>query len=122
MTSPPDFVAPLNADGTRVPARRGLPLALFGSAADFYVGDQEEWPAANFAPPATGELLYYTTSLPEVRIGGVNAQVLFSGLAPGLPGVWQINILIPASMEAGSNVPVVVRYAGEDLNATVTVE
>ncbi len=122
MTSPSDFVAPLNADGTRLPARRGLPLSLFGSAGEFYVGDQEEWPAANFAPPATGELLYYTTHLPEVRIGGVSAQVLFSGLAPGLPGVWQINILVPAGMEAGKNVPVVVRYADEDLNATVTVE
>lgn len=122
MTSPPDFVAPLNADGTRVPARRGVPLALFGSAADFYVGDQEEWPAAHFAPPATGEILYHTTRLPEVRVGGFNAQVLFSGLAPGLPGVWQINILIPDSVAAGSNVPVVIRYAGEDLNATVTVE
>ena len=122
MTSPPDFVAALNADGTRVPARRGQPLALFGSAGDFYVGDQEEWPAANFAPPASGQILYYTTRLPEVRVGGVNAQVLFSGLAPGLPGVWQINILIPPSMEAGSNVPVVIRYADEDLNATITVE
>jgi hypothetical protein len=122
MTSPPDFVAALNADGTRVPARRGQPLALFGSAGDFYVGDQEEWPAANFAPPASGQILYYTTRLPEVRVGGVNAQVLFSGLAPGLPGVWQINIVIPAGMEPGSNVPAVIRYADEDLNATLTVE
>jgi hypothetical protein len=30
--------------------------------------------------------------------------------------------VIPASMEPGSNVPVVIRYADEDLNATLTVE
>jgi hypothetical protein len=122
MTSPPDLVSSLNADGSRVPGRLGLPLSLFGSAAEFYIGDQETWPAANFSPPATGEPLYYTTDLPQVRIGGVNAKVLFSGLAPGLPGVWQINVLIPEGLEAGANVPVVVRYADEDLNATVTVE
>lgn len=35
---------------------------------------------------------------PIVTIGGVNAPVLFSGLTPGLVGVWQLNVRIPDSL------------------------
>ena len=78
-----DFATPLNPDGSPVASRRGAPFSLFGSAAEMFLGDQEEWSAADFAPPASGSPLYFTTSLPEVRVGGVGAKVLFSGLAPG---------------------------------------
>lgn len=33
-----------------------------------------------------------------VTIGGVAAQVLYSGLAPGYVGLWQINAVLPASL------------------------
>jgi hypothetical protein len=33
-----------------------------------------------------------------VTIGGVAVQVFYSGLAPGLVGLWQINALLPASL------------------------
>ena len=33
-----------------------------------------------------------------VTIGGVQAQVLFSGLAPGFVGLWQINVLLPDNL------------------------
>ena len=69
--------------------------------------EDDDQPAVNFTPPASGSPLYYTTSLPQVRIGGVVAKMMFSGLAPGLTGVWRINVLIPEEAPAGK-VPVAV--------------
>jgi uncharacterized protein (TIGR03437 family) len=40
-----------------------------------------------------------TVYTPLVRIGGVPAQILFAGLAPGLPGIYQLNV-IPSSTTA----------------------
>jgi len=34
----------------------------------------------------------------SITIGGVSAQVLYSGLAPGYVGLWQINAILPASL------------------------
>jgi minor extracellular serine protease Vpr len=36
-----------------------------------------------------------------VTIGGVSATVQFSGLAPGFPGLNQVNFLVPANIPAG---------------------
>jgi uncharacterized protein (TIGR03437 family) len=46
---------------------------------------------------------------PTVAVGGIGAEVLFSGYAPGLLGLYQINIVIPDAAPAGSvNLDVVV--------------
>lgn len=45
--------------------------------------------------------LVRTVEAPVVRIGSVSARVLFSGLAPGLAGVYQINAEWPAETPAG---------------------
>jgi uncharacterized protein (TIGR03437 family) len=39
------------------------------------------------------------------RLGGQDARVLFSGMAPGRVGVWQINAEIPQSVTPGPAVP-----------------
>ena len=44
------------------------------------------------------------------------AKVLFSGLAPGLTGVWQMNALIPEEAPAGK-VPVAISYEGYELKS-----
>ena len=51
-----------------------------------------------------------------VTIGGVQAQVLFSGLAPGLVGAYQVDALVPAASSKGSAVPVVIAF-GESVTA-----
>jgi uncharacterized protein (TIGR03437 family) len=61
--------------------------------------------------PSPSQPLARTVSAPLVSIGGVNAEVLFSGLAPGFAGLYQINVSVPASAGNGSQ-EVVVRLGG----------
>lgn len=56
--------------------------------------------------PETGEAaqsqpLSRTLSTPTVTIAGLPAQVQFSGLAPGFPGLNQLNVVVPANAPAG---------------------
>ncbi len=67
-------------------------------------------------PPAPGEPaplspLLRTAEPAAVTIGGSSAEVLFSGLAPGLVGVYQVNARIPSGVAAGPRVPVLIRMA-----------
>ncbi len=110
----PDFTAILDADGTARPARAGAVVQLFGSSIGLFLGDGDEQAAYLMTAPASP--LYHTTSLPEVRIGGLAAQVLFSGLAPGLRGVWQINAVVPDSLPPGRH-PVRLVYEGQELRS-----
>lgn len=78
---------------------------------------------SNQAPtgsPAPSETLSYTTTTPAVTIGGAQATVLFSGLAPGSVGEYQVNVLVPAGSSKGASVPVVITIAGFVSN-TVTI-
>ncbi len=66
--------------------------------------------------PADGALassteLSTTTTTPTVTIGGKKAQVLFSGLAPGFPGLYQINVIVPADAPTGAQ-PLIVTIGG----------
>jgi uncharacterized protein (TIGR03437 family) len=63
------------------------------------------------APPLGGNPLYRTVVLPEVTIGGMAAEVAFSGLAPGFAGLYQINATVPLDAPAGDAVPVRVSTA-----------
>jgi uncharacterized protein (TIGR03437 family) len=54
---------------------------------------------------------------PTVTIGGVPASVLFSGLASGGVGVFQINVQTPTAAPSGDAVPVVVSLGGVTSNA-----
>jgi minor extracellular serine protease Vpr len=62
----------------------------------------------------------YTTFTPTVTIGGVAADVSFSGLAPGYVGLYQVNARVPAGLTAGLAVPVVISMQGAASN-TVTI-
>jgi uncharacterized protein (TIGR03437 family) len=95
--------------------RRGTVLELYGPATGLYIGEGDGAPVVGendvFTAPASGSPLYHTTSLPVVRLQDWRAKVLFSGLAPGQAGVWQINILIPEDVST-SFVPVQIFYEG----------
>jgi uncharacterized protein (TIGR03437 family) len=70
--------------------------------------------------PALSSPLSMTTTTPTVMIGGAQATVMFSGLAPGFVGGYQVNALVPAGSSKGSAVPVVISIGGAISN-TVTL-
>jgi uncharacterized protein (TIGR03437 family) len=76
-------------------------------------------------PPATGAVasgnpLSTTTTTPTVSIGGRQATVSFSGLAPGFVGLYQINAQAPENAPTGNAVSVVINAAAYNSN-TVTI-
>jgi uncharacterized protein (TIGR03437 family) len=75
-------------------------------------------PASGAASPSSP--LANTTSTPTVTVGGITASVLFSGLAPGLTGVYQVNVVVPGGVTPGNVAPVVISIGGSVSN-TVTI-
>lgn len=73
-------------------------------------------PAGTAAPSSP---LAQTLQTPEVLIGEQRAEVLFSGLVPGLAGVYQINAVVPASVTAGRQ-PLALKF-GEDRYSSGTI-
>ena len=69
--------------------------------------------------PAPSDPLAWSAT-PTVTIGGVPANVQFSGLAPGYVGLYQVNAQVPAGSATGSAVPVVLSMSGVTSN-TVTI-
>ncbi len=61
-----------------------------------------------------------TVATPVVSIGGQNATVTFSGLAPGFVGLYQVNAQVPATVQSGNTVPVTLSVNGAVSN-TVTI-
>jgi uncharacterized protein (TIGR03437 family) len=53
-----------------------------------------------------------TTEPVEVSIGGLPYPVLWSGLAPYMVGIYQINLYVPGNRIRGDNLPVVVTAGG----------
>jgi uncharacterized protein (TIGR03437 family) len=71
--------------------------------------------------PANGIPLYRTVEKPRVTIGGIDADVAFSGIAPGFAGLYQINVTIPRGAPAGDDVPVVIEIGGASDSATIAI-
>jgi len=76
-------------------------------------------------PPPTGSpasltQLSYANVTPQVTVSGVPADVLFSGLAPGYVGLYQVNARVPAGIGATNAAPVVILIEGVPSN-TVTI-
>ena len=85
------------------PAVRGQYITLFGTG---------QGPVANAPPDGQASTGPVPTALnPQILLGGAfipSANIQYSGLAPALAGVWQINFQVPTTVTAGNNVPIVV--------------
>lgn len=72
-------------------------------------------------PPATGAATLsdppsVSTPLPIVTVGGVTAPVIFSGLAPGFVGLYQVRVQVPPNAPSGSQ-DVVIQAGGRSSNS-----
>jgi uncharacterized protein (TIGR03437 family) len=108
------IAAPEGAYPNSRPAVAGEPLAIFGTGFGAVTNQPVTGAGAGAMPLAE------TISKPIVRIGGIPAQVTFSGLAPGFVGLNQVNAIVPQIASAGSAVAVELEIAGIQSN-TVTV-
>lgn len=92
----------------------GTYISIYGTG----LGPVTNQPASGAASPSNP--LAMTIATPTVSIGGAPAQVIFSGLAPGFVGEYQVNALVPRNVAPGSAVPVVLSIGGKISN-TVTI-
>jgi uncharacterized protein (TIGR03437 family) len=58
--------------------------------------------------PAPTDPLAYASSQPTVTLGGYKLIVDYAGMAPGLPGVYQINVKVPFGVPTGADQPLVI--------------
>ena len=89
------------------PAQRGQVVQLYANG----LGPVDHQPATG--EPASASPLSHTLTLAEVTIAGQAATVQFSGLAPGFPGLYQVNVEVPSGVPAGTQ-PVVLKINGVD--------
>jgi uncharacterized protein (TIGR03437 family) len=92
------------------PAKRGQVVTLFANG----MGPVSNQPLSG--DPAPAQPLAETTVTPIVTIGGVTvpaSAVQFSGLTPGNPGLYQINVTVPTSVATSPSLqPVTVSMGG----------
>lgn len=76
------------------PAVRGQTVTLYGTG----FGPVNHTPASG---DPVSDSSSTTLETPVITVGGVNAPLQFSGLAPGYAGLYQVNITIPADAPPG---------------------
>jgi uncharacterized protein (TIGR03437 family) len=76
-------------------------------------------PAVASGQAAPSNPLARIDSPPVVTIGGAPATVQFAGMTPGLVGLYQLNVVVPAGV-SGAAVPVAITHQGVTSN-TVTI-
>jgi uncharacterized protein (TIGR03437 family) len=73
--------------------------------------------------PVSGNPLYETVATPSVTIGGQAATVVFSGIAPGYTGLYQVDVHIPSNAPTGDDVPLQIAMpGGASDSATISIQ
>jgi len=107
-------VKAINADGTlngpSNPAAAGSIVALYAGG----LGPVTPTFTAGQAAPL--DTLYTTAATTFVSIAGQPGTVLFSGLAPGTTGVYQVNVQIPSGIPSGPEPVLLWNSAGTSQN------
>jgi uncharacterized protein (TIGR03437 family) len=98
------------------PAKRGSTILLFANGLGPVVTAQTS------GEPASSTQLINTNTKASVTIGGVTSQVDFSGLAPGLVGCYQVNVVVPATAPTGSQQLVVSVNGVSSAPMNITVQ
>jgi uncharacterized protein (TIGR03437 family) len=65
----------------------------------------------------TRDGLQWAKLQPKVFVGGMEAQILYAGRAPGFAGLDQINFVVPANAPSGDTTPLRVESNSRTSNA-----
>jgi minor extracellular serine protease Vpr len=115
--NPPGIAAAFDQNGNLITSSN--PVAR-GQAAVFYGNGLG--PVTNPPPSGDPAVSSMTTTQPVVKIGARQAQVLFSGLAPGFAGEYQINVVVPTGLTPGTQA-VTLEIGGQvSQSANITVK
>ena len=97
------------------PAKRGQSISIYCTGLGAVNGNSPQDGEATPLSP-----LLATSATPKVTIGGVDAPVSFSGLAPTSVGIYVVTVQVPDTVSPGGNVPVMLTIGGLNSN-TVTM-
>lgn len=93
------------------PARRGSIVSIYATGLGAVDPPVTSGDAGNAIEPLNRTLL-----TPMVRFDTYDGEVLYSGLAPGFAGLYQINVKVPASVSSAYNIPVTLAIGGAASN------
>jgi uncharacterized protein (TIGR03437 family) len=104
-------------NGTSAPAPKGSYITIWASG----LGNVSPTVTAGAVPPNSP--LSTTVNPVTAVIGGISAPVSFAGLAPGYPGLYQLNIQVPANAPSGSQeMTIYVNGVASQTGATVSIQ
>jgi uncharacterized protein (TIGR03437 family) len=108
-------IAALNEDNTvnsaSNPVGRGKVIQLYATGQGFLPDAPPD------GVPAPTNRLVSTPLRPRVIVNTTDGEVLFSGLAPGFVGVWQLNVKVPESVPPGNSIVVAILHLGIPSNS-----
>jgi len=102
--------------GQANPAKGGQTIIVYANG----LGPVDQ-PIVSGDPTPSTQPLANTRVLPTVSIGGSTAQVSFSGLTPGSVGLYQLNVVVPAGVPAGTQ-PMKISIGGVDSLVNLQVQ
>jgi uncharacterized protein (TIGR03437 family) len=97
------------------PAKRGGSIVIYANG----LGPLNT-PQSSGDPASTSQLVS-TTATPTVTIGGSPAGFIFSGLTPGIVGLYQVNVSVPPDAPTGTQ-PLKLSVGGQDVTVNVVVQ
>jgi uncharacterized protein (TIGR03437 family) len=100
-------------------------LTIYGTGLGAVSGSNgQAAPADGAATPVTdsdgNSLVFQNTATVTATVGGVSAQVLFSGLTATLAALYQVDVQVPQGVTPGSAVPVVITETDTTTGATAS--
>jgi uncharacterized protein (TIGR03437 family) len=107
------------------PAKPGDAIVIYltGGGLATPNGDPNGKPlATGVVAPLDGSVIYQMAARPSITIGGLPATAAFSGIAPGTASEYQINTTIPASVQSGDDVPIVITVGNSTDTVTIAVK
>lgn len=120
LPSAPGLFAAIDQNGKLLsatnPVRRGQVISIFGTGQGA-VSNPVADGAASLASP-----LARTVDTPGVYIDGRLSPIQFSGLAPGFPGLWQINAVVPNESGTRNDISLVVIQGPVSNELTIAVQ